>query len=54
MDPYNVMARQYQDDLGRGLNFVGYSFETTVQNMAIVPPAGAPSHFTCIPSWEEH
>ncbi|CAI9268293.1 unnamed protein product [Lactuca saligna] len=54
MDPYNVILRQYQDYLGRYLNFVGYSLETIMNNMELGPPAGAPTHFTYIPIWEEH
>lgn len=53
MDPYNVIARQYQYDLGRGLNFVSYSLETIMHNMALVSQVGAPLHFTYIQNWEE-
>lgn len=48
-----MMARQYQDDVGRGLNFVGYSLEAIMHNMELVPPVGALSHFIYIPNWEE-
>ena len=53
MDPYHVMARRYNDDVGRGLNYVGYSLEAIMHHLAITPSVGVPDHYTYIPIWGE-
>nr|KAJ0211127.1 hypothetical protein LSAT_V11C400167600 [Lactuca sativa] len=37
LDPYHLMARQYDDDIGRGFNFLGYSMKAIMHHMSIVP-----------------
>ncbi|CAH1437955.1 unnamed protein product [Lactuca virosa] len=37
MDPYHIMSRQYDDDVGRGLNFTGYSLEAIMHHLVILP-----------------
>lgn len=53
MEPYHVMARKYDDDVGRAMRFVGYTCEAIMDHLAITPSDGAPPHYTYIPSWEE-
>lgn len=53
MDPYYVIARQYDDNVGRGLNYVGYSLEAIQHHLMVTPSAGAPTHYSYIPTWEE-
>lgn len=53
MDPYHVMARCYDDNVGRGLNYVGYSLESIMHHLAITPSTRAPYHYSYIPTWEE-
>lgn len=53
MDPYHVMARRYDDDVGRGLNYVGYSLEGIMCHLAIIPSVRMPDRYTYIPTWEE-
>lgn len=53
MDPYHVMTRQYDNDVGRGLNYMGYIFEVIMHHLAITPSAKAPPHYIYIPSLEE-
>ena len=54
MDPYHVMAIQYDDDIGRDLNFLGYSMEVMMHHLAISPQDGAAAHYTYIPTWDKH
>ncbi|CAH1443766.1 unnamed protein product [Lactuca virosa] len=42
MDPFHVMAKQYGDDVGRGLNFMEYRFEAIMHQLPITPSVGAP------------
>lgn len=39
-DPYHVIAQEYDNNIGQGLNFLGYSMEDMI-------------HYIYIPSWEE-
>ena len=53
MDLYHVMSRQYIDDLGWSMNFIGYSMETMMHHLQLIPLSGVPPHYTYIPSWGE-
>ena len=49
MDWYNVELRRYQDDIGRGVNFVNESFACLFKQMHFTPRPG----FPYISSWDE-
>ncbi|CAH1421303.1 unnamed protein product [Lactuca virosa] len=53
MDPYHVMSLLYDDDIGRGLKFLGYWMEAMMHRLSIALPVGASVYDSYIPTWEE-
>ncbi|CAI9260282.1 unnamed protein product [Lactuca saligna] len=46
MYPYHIMARQYNNDLSRVMNYLGFSIEAMMHHLSITPLDGAPPHYT--------
>lgn len=53
MDLYNRAMRQYQDNIGKGLNYQNMHTDLLFRHMQISRPYGYPTYYPYISNWNE-